>query len=122
MIKGTGVDIIEISRIERAVRASERFAGRVFTARELADCAGEKTRWASLAGRFAAKEAVLKALGTGLNRIKQTEIEVVKGEGGKPEIRLQGTALAVAGQLGVIKLALSISHCRKYAVAFVVAY
>lgn len=122
MIKGTGVDIIEISRVKKAAKASNRFAARVFTDRERAYCEGKKGEWASLAARFAAKEAVLKVLGTGIGQIKWTDVEVVNGESGKPEICLHGAAGTAAAQLGVKSLALSISHCNDYAVAFVVAY
>ncbi|MHB9094044.1 MAG: holo-ACP synthase [Eubacteriales bacterium] len=122
MIKGTGVDIIEISRIEKAVKSRERFASRIFTAGELGYCLARKPRWSSLAARFAAKEAVSKALGTGFGRVKWTDIEVVNDPGGKPEIRLHGAAQQVAGELGISKMALSLSHCHEYAVAFVVAY
>ncbi len=122
MIKGTGVDIIEISRIEKVFAGSGRFASRIFTAGELACCAEKKGKWASLAARFAAKEAVSKALGTGFGRVKWTDIEVIGGEGGKPEVRLHGAAREAAGELGITNLSLSLSHCNEYAVAFVVAY
>ncbi len=122
MIKGTGVDIVEISRVKKAAGSSERFASRIFTSGELAYCEGKKRKWASLAARFAAKEAVSKALGTGFGRIKWTEIEVVTEENDKPQVRLYGAAREAAETMGVSKISLSLSHCKEYAVAFVVAY
>lgn len=122
MVKGSGVDIIEIYRIKKAVQATSRFKSRVFTGRELEACLGKKGQWSSLAARFAAKEAVSKALGTGIGPVKWTDIEVIAEEGGKPGVILHGQAQTIAGQLGIKALDLSLSHCREYAVAFVVAY
>lgn len=119
-IKGTGVDIIEISRIEKAFKGSEKFAKRIYTSGEIASCGGAKPRWASLAVRFAAKEAVAKALGTGIGAFRWTEIEIVRGPGGKPEIALHGNAREVARCRGVNSMSLSLSHSKEYAVAFVV--
>lgn len=121
MIKGTGTDIIEIARIEQAVTASGRFAARVFTVREMAYCNAGKQRWARMAARFAAKEAVAKALGTGFGKVKWTDIEVMHGESGKPLVVLHGAASEIAANLDITLLSLSLSHCREYAVAFVIA-
>lgn len=122
LVKGTGVDIIEISRIEQAVIRFSKFSSRVFTPREIECCMGNKTRWASLAARFAAKEAVAKALGTGIGKVRWTDIEIFNDCSGKPGIRLFSEAKLAAARLGITNLDLSISHCREYAVAFVVAY
>jgi len=113
-MNSVGVDIIEVGRIERAVsRWGERFLVRVFTPAELELC---RRKPASLAARFAAKEAVMKALG-GAQRWQ--EIEVLRYASGKPRLRLTGRARARARRLGV-ELAVSLSHCREYAVASVV--
>jgi len=123
LIKGSGVDIIEIIRVEKAFRASDRFAVRVFTQDELAYCLGrKKNRWASLAARFAAKEAVAKALGTGFGRVRLKDIVIVTGESGKPTVSLYGEAAIVARQMKIEDIKLSLSHCREYAIAFAVIY
>lgn len=122
MIKSTGVDIIEISRIEKAVNASERFLKRVFTACELNRKMGGRQKYSYLAGRFAAKEAVSKALGTGIGKIGWQDIEIISDNKGKPVVKLYGEATITADQLGVKEISLSISHCHEYAVAFAVAY
>src|SRR5215207_9986463 len=107
----TGVDIVEIERIASlAERYGERFRRRVFSPREWADCEG---RPASLAARFAAKEAVIKALGS--REIALHEIEVVRREDGRPRIGLRGRAAQRALDLGVQELAVSLSHSREYA-------
>ena len=114
----TGVDIIEIPRIRRvADRYGDRFYGRVYTEREAAYCRG---RAPQLASRFAAKEAVMKALGTGTRGVRWQDIEVVRERGQAPTIRLRGNALARAERLGIEHLAVSLSHSEQYAVAFVV--
>ncbi len=115
----TGVDLVEIARLEGlnpAIR--QRFLRRVFTGREL-EAAGES--WASLAGRFAAKEAVAKALGCGIGPVAWQEIEVLRGAGGEPVLALHGQALALAEQQGLSVWSVSISHSRSHAVALVVA-
>ena len=114
----TGVDIIEISRIGEAVRRwGDRFFQRIYTPGELAYAKG---RWPQLAGRFAAKEAVMKALGTGARGISWREIEVVREQGQAPTIVLHGRAKARAELLTLGELAVSISHSRDYAVVVVV--
>lgn len=123
MIAGTGVDIIEVERIARALeRHPERFLHRVFTPGEIADCwPGEQHRTRRLAARFAAKEATLKALGIGLRGVNWTDIEVVKDSLGKPELRLTGRLAVLAAEQGISGLHLSLSHCKEYALAQVVA-
>jgi len=123
VILGIGVDIVEVERIEQALyRRPERFLRRVFTEAEVADCwPGEPQRFRRLAARFAAKEAALKALGTGLRHGKWTDIEVVRDSLGKPVLKLHGALAEVAAARGVSQLHLSLSHCKEYAVAQVVA-
>jgi holo-[acyl-carrier protein] synthase len=114
-----GVDIIEIERIEAVLRRhGERFLQRVYTPAERAYC---RERVPELAARFAAKEAVSKALGTGLRGIAWKEMEILGDERGKPLVRLHGRAKARAEELGLSEFAVSLSHSRDYAVAFVVA-
>jgi len=114
-----GVDIIEIERIEGVLRRhGQRFLQRVYTPAERAYCRG---RVSELAARFAAKEAVSKALGTGLRGIAWREMEILGDERGKPLVHLHGRAKARAEELGLCEFAVSLSHSRDYAVAFVVA-
>jgi holo-[acyl-carrier protein] synthase len=115
-----GVDIIEIERIERALaNFGERFLRRVYTALEVAFCRG---RSSELAARFAAKEAVMKALGTGARGIAWREIEVLPNHRGKPLVYLHGRARQRAERIGLDALDISMSHSREYAVAFVVGH
>jgi holo-[acyl-carrier protein] synthase len=122
MILGTGVDIIEVDRIARALeRFPDAFLHRVFTASEIADCwPGELQRVRRLAARFAAKEATLKALGIGLRQVKWTDMTVVNDSLGKPNMLLGGRLAEIAQELGVRTLHLSMSHCKAYALAQVV--
>ena len=116
----TGVDIIEIWRIKGVLeRYGQRFLDRIYTEGEAAYCRG---RPPNLAARFAAKEAAMKALGTGLRGVGWKDVEVVRAPGGAPSILLHGRAERRAERLGVTELALSISHSREYAVAFVVGF
>jgi holo-[acyl-carrier protein] synthase len=115
----TGVDLCEISRLYDAIeRHGERFLGRVFTSTEREQC-GEN--YASLAARFAAKEAVAKALGTGLGPVAFTDIEIVRGENREPILQLHGKALEKANELRLTEWAISLSHTQAYAMASVVA-
>jgi holo-[acyl-carrier protein] synthase len=117
-----GVDIIEIERIKQVLqRHGERFLRRVYTEAEIAYCRG---RIHELAARFAAKEAMSKALGTGIvgrGGISWREVEVLPDARGKPLIHLHGRAQDRAQSLGLKKFAISLSHSLEYAVAFVVA-
>ena len=115
----TGVDIIEIERIQRAIsRWGGRFLNRVYTPAELFLCRG---RVPELAVRFAGKEAISKALGTGLVGIKWLEMEILSDPRGKPLVRLHGQAQARAAEIELADFAISLSHSRLYAVASVVA-
>lgn len=120
MIVGIGCDIIEIERIARAIK-SESFIRRVFTAEEAAYCQrrGQQAA-ASFAARFAAKEAVLKALGTGLREGSLQEIAVDNDGLGKPLVQLSGHFAMLAKQLGVKNIQISLSHSRDFAVAYVI--
>ncbi len=115
----TGVDLVSLPRFARALeRHGERLLARVFTPAEVALCAGQV---ASLAARFAAKEAVVKALGTGIGPVSWREVEVLRGEDGAPVLRLHGKAAQRAADLGLTDWSVSLSHTHEMAVAFVVA-
>ena len=122
MVCGIGVDLIEVERIGRARRRwGGRFLERVFTEAELSVCIGSAVCDRRLAARFAAKEATLKALGTGLAKgARWREIEVRNGERGAPVLRLSGTAADRARAVGANRTFLSLSHIASAAVAFVV--
>ncbi len=120
MIIGIGCDIIEVQRIEKAVQ-SESFKQRVFTTAEIAYCESRgKQQYASFAARFAAKEAVLKALGTGLRGGALTEIEVLNDELGCPKLHLHGYHLDLACSKGASSWHLTLSHSKETAMAYVV--
>ena len=113
-----GVDIIEIARVRDIVeRWGDRFLRRIYTGSELTYA---RRRAPQLAARFASKEAVMKLLGTGIRGVGWREVEVVRQRGGAPSVVLHGRALLRAQRLGLGAIALSISHSREYAVAFVV--
>lgn len=113
----TGVDIVEIDRVaDLLARHGERFRRRVYTDREWDDAGG---RVESLAARFAAKEALIKALGS--RELPLSEIEVVRPERSQPSLRLWGRAAEIARTMGVRELSVSLSHGREHAVAVVVA-
>ncbi|MFP3854051.1 MAG: holo-ACP synthase [Anaerolineales bacterium] len=115
----SGVDIIEVERIDRAiVRHGQRFFDRFFTAQELIDCGG---RTPALAARFAAKEAVAKALGTGIGDVRWKDIEVVNGERREPILHLHEAAEEIAEELGLAVWSISLSHTHEHAVAVAVA-
>lgn len=115
----TGVDIIEIERVQRSIdRFGDKMRNRIFTPQEQAYCANKVT---SLAGRYAIKEAVSKALGTGIGDITWTDIEVINNEHGKPELVLHNGAKVLAAQLGLNQWSISISHTNTHAIGFAVA-
>ncbi len=115
----TGVDLIEVSRIEQAVRRQgQRFIDRIFTASEQAYCAGDPRR---LAGRFAVKEAVSKALGTGIGDMNWTDIEILCDERGKPTLVLHAGALALAQAQSLGTWAISLAHTETHAIGLAVA-
>ena len=114
-----GIDAIEIARIRTALeRHPERFLRRVYTPAEAAYCRG---RVPELAARFAAKEAISKALGTGLRGIVWREMEILPDRRGKPLVYLHGRARRRAEELGLTHFAVSLTHARELALAFVVA-
>ncbi len=118
-IVGIGVDLVEVDRMEKAMFGHpDRFRKRVFTALEVEYCEPRKNHFEHYAARFAAKEAVMKALGTGWRKgVAFSEIEVCRTEAGKPEIVLHGKTKQQAEKAGVLHAYLSISHTKRYAVA-----
>ena len=115
----TGVDLIEIERFSSAYRRhNQRFLQRLFTPTELAE---NGVNMASLAGRFAAKEAVVKAFGTGIGIISWQEIEIRRGASGEPILNLYGTAQKMAKEQNIQSWSLSLSHTHSHAIAMVVA-
>ena len=120
MILGIGSDIIHIPRVARAI-VNERFLQRVYTVRERAYAESRgKGRAASLAARFAGKEAVLKAFGTGLRDGQLTDVEILPDVLGAPKVHLGGYFAARAAEMGVINAWITLSHERDYAIAYCV--
>lgn len=121
MIVGIGVDLVKISRIDKAGKSHPGFLERVFTEQERAYCSKQKFPAQHYAGRFAAKEAVLKAIGTGWSAgIKWTDMEVLHGEGGGPIVNISGRVKDLMDLKGVKQILLSYSHDEGYAVAQVI--
>lgn len=122
-IFGIGVDVVDVVRIEDAIaRHGVRFLERIYTEEERAYCDGRGAPGPSYAVRFAAKEAVAKAFGTGIGgEAGLREIEVVREESGRPQIRLSGNAKEFAARNGISQVMVSLSHTRHSAVAQVVA-
>lgn len=119
MILRTGVDLIEIARIEEIVsRHGKHYLDRIYTPAELELC-GKRVE--SLAGRFAAKEAVVKALGSGIGDVTWKEIEILDDEQHAPVLLLNGRAAQKADELGLTSWSVSLSHSQSLTVAFVVA-
>lgn len=120
MIVGIGTDIVQVERIQRALERTPGFAAKVYTARELEYCA-TRSGAQSHAVRFAAKEALMKAVGTGwAGQVNWLDIEVVLDARGKPEIQAHNAVRALLDELGVTRIHLSLSHERDYATAVVV--
>jgi holo-[acyl-carrier protein] synthase len=121
MLVGTGIDLVEVPRIARSIeRFGERFLHRVFTEEEIAYCRAKATAAESFAARFAAKEAGAKALGTGIQHgVTWKELEVRREPGGRPILHMSGRARAIAGQLGVTRVSLSLTHTAMLAMAAV---
>ncbi len=122
-IAGIGTDIVECLRIAQMIeRHGELFLTRVYTEREIQYCSSRKAATQHYAGRWAAKEAVLKAMGTGWAKgISWRDIEVRNDEGGRPSIMLDGAAREICEQRGVREMLISISHCRSHATAYALA-
>jgi len=122
MIVGTGIDIAEVPRIAESIaRFGERFLHRVFTEGEMRYCDSKANRVERYAARFAAKEAAMKALGTGWNQgVRWRDVEVTREPGGRPSIVFHGKAAEFAAKLGAARAALSLSHTAEHAIAHVI--
>ena len=118
-----GIDLVDCPRIEEMVRRhGERFTGRVFTEAEQTYAKSTKNEIEKLAGRFAAKEAILKLMGTGWRgKIAWTDIEVVNNASGQPEVTLDGEVKKIADKLGIKHISVSITHTANFAIASAVA-
>lgn len=118
-----GIDLVDCPRIDEMIsRHGERFIDRVFTASEQAYAEGNKNRTEKLAGRFAAKEAILKLMGTGWRgKIAWTDIEVINNALGQPEVTLCGEVKRIAEGLGIRHISVSITHTANFAIASAVA-
>ena len=126
MIISTGVDLAEVDRIQTALehrRTGRRFRDRVFTEKEIAYCEKKRRgKYESYTGRFAAKEAVMKALGRGWGaKVRWLDIEVARARSGKPEVVLHDKTAKLAKDLGIRRWTLSITHTKQHGLAFVIA-
>jgi holo-[acyl-carrier protein] synthase len=122
MVAGVGVDVIAVARVRTAFsKHGGRVASRVFTTEELSEAGEGPSRWQRLAARFAAKEAVMKALGSGLWQIPLTDICIARHQSGRPCVSLTGRAAERAQALGITRILVSMSHERDYAVAHATA-
>ncbi|HNX37541.1 MAG TPA: holo-ACP synthase [Candidatus Cloacimonadota bacterium] len=121
MIYGIGTDIIEISRIKRSLDINDRFAEKIFTPGEIKYCESRTSKYQSYAVRFAAKESVMKALGTGWDgNINWKDIEVVNDAGGKPKIVTHGQTSALLTERNLTHIHISLTHEKAYAIAYCV--
>jgi holo-[acyl-carrier protein] synthase len=123
MIAGTGADLCEVDRIEKALTSTHgaRFRERVYTEAEIAYAESKANRWERYAARFAAKEAGMKALGTGWRHgIGWRDLEVVNLHSGRPTLRLHGKAHEIAEAMGVRAISLTLTHTAEQALAFVI--
>lgn len=122
MIVGTGIDIAEVPRIRKAIeRFGDRFLQRVFTSAEILYCDSKANRIERYSARFAAKEAAMKAIGTGWNHgVRWRDCEVTRMPGGRPTLTFHGKAAEFAARLGVKHAALSLSHTAEQAIAQVI--
>jgi len=121
-LAGIGVDIVEIDRLKRAAeRIGDRFLDKIFTPPERRYCDAKRDRFACYAARFAAKEAVFKAMGTGLAGTHWTDVEVRREKGSCPTVQLHGNAAILASEKGICEMLISLSHDRTRAMAFAIA-
>ncbi len=122
MIVGMGIDVAEVKRIAEVIESQkERFLRRIYTLDEVAYCEQFKNRYERYAGRFAVKEAAMKALGTGWSRgVRWVDLEVVRQRGGRPTLSIKGEAKKIAEALGVKNIAVSITHTAEQAIAQVI--
>ncbi len=120
-LRSVGIDAVDIDRFRRAVQRQPRILDRVFSAGERSDMAKRKDPMPGFAARFAAREAVMKALGVGIGDVAFADIEIVRAESGKPGLRLAGSAAKLANDQGISSWHISISHTETVAMAVVAA-
>ncbi len=121
MIVGIGIDIVEIRRISAALQGTQAMERRVFTPKEIRFCSKRKNKYQHFGGRFAAKEAALKALGTGWSQgIRWRDVEITSDDSGKPMLTLHGKAREFFENSGALHTWVSITHSSEHAVAVVV--
>src|ERR1700719_174668 len=122
MIIGMGIDVEGVERVKGAMeRQGERFLKRIFTEKERAYCEQFKDKYERYAGRFAVKEAAMKALGTGWSRgVRWVDLEVIREKSGRPTLAIRGEAGKIAARLGVKNIAVSITHTEEQAMAQVI--
>jgi holo-[acyl-carrier protein] synthase len=120
VILGIGTDIIEIKRIEEAVKRNERFLQKCFTKPEQKLFEERKYNIQTIAATFAAKEAVAKALGTGFRTFGLCDIEILRDGKGKPYVITYGNAKKLADELNISQILITLSHCKEYAVAYAI--
>lgn len=121
MIKGIGVDIVDIERMDAALKRRKNLMNRLFTESECAYCLSKRRPQLHFAVRFAAKEATLKALGTGFRKVKWTDLEVCKDKWGAPFLKLNGEADKLARKMGICDIYISLSFSHQSAVASAIA-
>lgn len=122
MIKGVGIDLVEIERIKRAIDNNDKFLKRVFTKEEIAKGKKKKNRYQFYGAHFATKEAVMKALGTGWRKgVRWRDIQIIHNNDGKPEVKLIGKTKEIAKGLGIDEVLVSMSHTKEYAIAQAIA-
>lgn len=121
MIVGIGTDIIEINRVVEVLKKNPRFLEKYFTKKEQSLFQERGNRAQTIAGTFAAKEAVSKALGTGFRTFGLWDIEILRDEKGKPYVFVYGGAKHLLDELSISQILVTISHCKDYAVAYAVA-
>jgi len=118
---GIGVDLVEVDRMRRTLARTPTLVERLFTDAERAYCERRRDPTERFAARFAAKEAVMKALGVGLGAVGWHEVEVVRAESGRPSLALTGRAADLAAELGVVRWHLTMTHTSRVAEAIAVA-
>lgn len=118
-IFGLGTDIVEVNRIEKAITKNKGFSRRVFTEKEIEYCESKPNKYERYAGRFCAKEAVAKALGTGIRNFNLSDIEVSNDTLGKPKVNLYGS---LKEKEEILEIHLTISHCKEYGTATAIIF
>lgn len=120
-ILGIGVDIIEIDRIESAIKKNNKFLSKLFTKQEIIYFESKDFNYNTIAGNFAAKEAISKAMGTGIRNFNFIDIEVLRDELGKPIVITYNNLNKICEDIGIIEIKISISHCKTHAIANAIA-